>query len=253
LPEKQRVPVRKMNSTPPVPAPSNNSNNPFEAFDSEPNLFPSDAAAGGAVNEWDATALRSTPQRQENTQKISDAFDQAWVSLPPSSFSAATLFSEPTTPPARTAHANTTPSRRPASQTVPTTPKSLQLPKRQPQDLNQAMDMGGIEVSLVEEVPSQQETPTTIDGKEKRRGFFSAFKRKDTKSKKGSSASPGRLSAYGEREQPIAASPRGRRGSRNGDGDIPSRSKSVNSVERFRSASMAHKFSRVNRLYDNDD
>jgi hypothetical protein len=265
----QPVQFRRTNST---PVPSSNSN-PFEAFESEPNLFSSDA---GAAGEWDVSTLRFTPERQENSQKISDAFDQAWVSLPPSSFSAAPLFAEPTTQhqtfeePARTTPIVTTPPRRPASsveasQTVPTTPRSLQLPKQPPQDLQQSTYLGGVEVSLVEDDPHQQDSQT--DAKEKRRGFFRAFKRKDTKTKNDSLASAcGSASGDGtqtsltpppprQREQPplpTLASPRGRRGSRTptqGAGNSPSRS---NSVERFRSASMAHKFSRVNRLYDRD-
>ena len=246
---------------------------PFEAFDSEPNLFSSDA---GVVNEWDTTTQRFTPQRQENTQKISDAFDQAWVSLPPSSFSAAAPFSEqPRTQPGtfqerpRTSPVKANPPRRRSSSveasqtTVPTSPRLLQLPKRSPQDLHESTDFGGIEVSLLDDDDYQQETQTT-DGKEKRRGFFRAFKRKDPKSKSctsmaGSASGDGTQSSHTpppppkQREQP-PASPRSRRGSRTpttqGAGNnSPSRSKSV---DRFRSASMAHKFGRVNRVYDRD-
>jgi hypothetical protein len=291
-----------------------------ESFEAEPSKFeesfetePSNFFLQAPSSNWEV-APRITPEQHENTQRISDDFDAAWVSLPESSF-----FPEERNPAANPV-STTTGWPQPINRTFQ---KYSQRRGRGPVDLDMSIDTentasqrsqsmfpsrenndildtsgerGAIEVALLDEdAPRVQDPPenrsaaapgsangsarnepepkAADSSSSKRRGFLKAFMRKEKKkaatrpkpSVSQTSVGAQSMPALPNRPQPVLplmplppgldqkemAPPTGRNSARNAPSRAPVRTRS-NSLERFRTASMAKKFSRVMRLYDHD-
>jgi hypothetical protein len=272
----------RSNSTPAV------SNDFFnDTFEAEPSDFFAQAPSGG----WEV-APRMTPQQHENAQKSSDDFDAAWVSMPSSSFfleeqaGKATRTERP--PPPKSGPVDLDISYDTAT-TIPQKQKHDFPSWANDDSLNRSGEHGAIEVCLLDDdtrnahesreersaAPSASGSASTANEAKstpKRRGFLRAFIRKEKKKAAGAASSQGvsqpsvgaqslPLPKHQQPVLPIPPSragfdpqemppPLGRETARNSK-NRPPRSRS-NSLERFRTASMAQKFSRVMKLYEHD-
>ena len=246
-----------------------------------------------------------TRQQQEKTQRISDEFDAAWVSMPSASFFPGRKLQvvnpekqlemnndwpdqadiPPDNPPTKSYSSKSLVDLDESFDNNTSQSSAPGLRHCQPQDIpsaGQPAERGSIEVSLLEEnLPSRTtQDDYDEDGEahykeyrpkrranepKKRKGILRAFMRKEKKkdgskpenSSRASDDNPG-VRVVRNRPQPRIATntlppgydqqeippPRGRL-----QNSSPRRSRS-RSLERFRSKSMAQKFSRVMRLYD---